>query len=560
MTPRLNNTNFAPSNRSLMLVYSFVLTLVTCAAVNAEDVATTKVAVRPEVLHAPLTSPIAPPVTTPNYFGDQYQPNLFDGSPPIAPSEEETRQTEITARYQDSRMLGFLRSASLGQMTNLYLEASRMIDSRHVSPLSYEQRTRGSLTSLIEALHNPAFLQAAGVSANPAAVQTLQGELSQLMNSPARSANEALGVMQYAAELANRRLGVRREAVALEFFNGTLDSLDKYTAFVPTKTGNGPVGHAPELDTYNVAALEEHVVGIGVELKTHESGALIMGVIENGPAAQAGLTNGDLIVAINGRSVRGQSLSEIADQITGPAGSSVALGVERNGRQGSVNLTRRSVYVGSVSGAQMLDTTIGYVRLKQFSESSAEDLEKAMWTLYRGGMKTLVLDLRGNPGGLLTEAVQVSDLFLPGGRIVATRGRNADDNSVEQARYERTWNIPLVVLVDENSASASEIFAAAIQDNGRGVLVGRKSYGKGTVQTHFPLQTVAGELKLTTAKFYSPSGREMAGAGVTPDVASAKRHEPFAVAATADADIAAAVQVARTSTPAQLAANAGQRR
>jgi carboxyl-terminal processing protease len=413
---------------------------------------------------------------------------------------------------------------------------------------------------LIEALHNPAFLQAAGVSANPAAVQTLQGELSQLMNSPARSANEALGVMQYAAELANRRLGVRREAVALEFFNGTLDSLDKYTAFVPTKTGNGPVGHAPELDTYNVAALEEHVVGIGVELKTHESGALIMGVIENGPAAQAGLTNGDLIVAINGRSVRGQSLSEIADQITGPAGSSVALGVERNGRQGSVNLTRRSVYVGSVSGAQMLDTTIGYVRLKQFSESSAEDLEKAMWTLYRGGMKTLVLDLRGNPGGLLTEAVQVSDLFLPGGRIVATRGRNADDNSVEQARYERTWNIPLVVLVDENSASASEIFAAAIQDNGRGVLVGRKSYGKGTVQTHFPLQTVAGELKLTTAKFYSPSGREMAGAGVTPDVASAKRHEPFAVAATADADIAAAVQVARTSTPAQLAANAGQRR
>jgi carboxyl-terminal processing protease len=309
-----------------------------------------------------------------------------------------------------------------------------------------------------------------------------------------------------------------------------------------------------------VAALEEHVVGIGVELKTHESGALIMGVIENGPAAQAGLTNGDLIVAINGRSVRGQSLSEIADQITGPAGTSVALGVERNGRQGSVNLTRRSVYVGSVSGAQMLDTTIGYVRLKQFSESSAEDLEKAMWTLYRGGMKTLVLDLRGNPGGLLTEAVQVSDLFLPGGRIVATRGRNADDNSVEQARYERTWNIPLVVLVDENSASASEIFAAAIQDNGRGVLVGRKSYGKGTVQTHFPLQTVAGELTLTTAKFYSPSGREMAGAGVTPDVASAKRHEPFAVAATADADIAAAVQVARTSTPAQLAANAGQRR
>src|SRR5690606_1014813 len=126
-------------------------------------------------------------------------------------------------------------------------------------------------------------------------------------------------------------------------------------------------------------------------------------------------------------------------------------------------------------------------------------------------------DLRGNPGGLLDVCVDVSDMFLPRGTIVSTRGRNASDNSTEVATGPKTWSVPLVVLIDENSASASEIFAAAIQENARGVIVGRNSYGKGTVQTHFPMNTVSAILKMTTAKFYSPNGREMAGAGVTPD-------------------------------------------
>ena len=134
-----------------------------------------------------------------------------------------------------------------------------------------------------------------------------------------------------------------------------------------------------------------------------------------------------------------------------------------------------------------------------------------MWSLHRQGMRSLVLDLRGNPGGLLDESIDICNLFLPSGRIVATRGRNASDNMDESATWSRTWSTPLVVLVDGDSASASEIFAAAVQENGRGVIVGRKTYGKGTVQTHFPLRTVSGELKLTTAKFYSPRGREMAG-------------------------------------------------
>ena len=195
----------------------------------------------------------------------------------------------------------------------------------------------------------------------------------------------------------------------------------------------------------------------------------------------------------------------------------------------------------------------GYIRLKQFSESSTKDLEAAMMKLHNGGMQSLILDLRGNPGGLLTQSITVSDLFLTQGTIVSTRGRNESDNSSEVAKFDRTWSTPLVVLVDDNSASASEIFAAAVQDNKRGVLVGRKSYGKGTVQTHFPMKSANASLKLTTAKFYAPSGREMAGQGVTPEYMVNQPNADLATTLTEDADVIAALQVIQSGVPTQLA-------
>ncbi|MEW4527812.1 S41 family peptidase [Maioricimonas sp. JC845] len=494
-----------------------------------------------------------------------YQPDRPDApgglpwtpEPPAAPvtptTPEPTRPTkptpqmEITSRYQDPRMLNFLAAGNLNQLVSLYLEVSQMIDARHVNPLSYEVRTQQALETLAEAVNNPAYLQANGISPNPTAISNFQSQLTQLAQTqPARSANEAVGMMQWAADIGQRELGLRPEAVALEFLNGTLDALDPYSSFIPAQTGLGPG-----------AGLEEHIVGIGVELKADEAGALVMGVLEGGPAAEARLQKGDLIVGIDGRSVTGQGLNQIADLITGPSGTSVRLQIRRDGRDYNATLVRRSIYVSSVAGTQMIDAETGYVRLKQFSESSAEDLGKAMWDLYNRGMNTLVLDLRGNPGGLLTEAIQVSDLFLPQGTIVSTKGRNAQDNMMETANWSQTWRLPLVVLVDEYSASASEIFAAAIQENGRGVIVGRRTYGKGTVQTHFPLRTVSGELKLTTAKFYSPNGREMAGAGVTPDVTVAAGSDVTDLQN--DADVRAALQVIASNQASDLASNAGQR-
>lgn len=475
------------------------------------------------------------------------------GSTPATTGSEDLSVLKISARYQNAEMLSLLNRTSLQEITSLFSEASTMIDTRHVSPNSYEDRTRAALEGVSKALENPAFLQANRVSPNPQSIAAVQQQLLQMAYSqPARSMSESVGLMQYAAELANRQLGIRKEAVALEYLNATIDSLDKYSALMPKSAGGSP---GASLEPHRTAGLEENIVGLGVEMTPHAQGALLDGVVEGSPAAGLGLKAGDIIIAVNMKSVAGQSLSMIADQIGGRAGTSVTLDIDRNGQKLRGTAVRRQFYVSSVSGTKMLDPNakVGYIKLKQFSESSKEDLEKAMWSLHNQGMTGLVLDLRGNPGGLLNESVDISNMFLPSGTIVSTRGRNAEDNTQETANFDKTWAVPLVLLVDENSASASEIFAAAIQDNGRGVLMGRHSYGKGTVQTHFPLRSVSGVLKLTTAKFYSPSGREMAGAGVEPDVPVTVQTTGYRGTTDNDADLQTALQVMASGTPSQMA-------
>ncbi len=516
-----------------------------------------RTALKPEAgMNHNFTAPMpnAAPFGAPSLGGQIGQPWSVPQSSPFAPpapsQNEKTPQEKIAGRALDARMVGFLQTASYNQIANLYTEVSRMIDTRHVNPPSYEQRTSAALNALAFAVATPEFLQANRVNPNPQAVAGLQQEFARMAQSqPARSSGEALGLMQWAAEMSNQRIGVRREAIALEFLNGTLDSLDRYSAFVPGRSQMGPS-----------ASLQERIVGIGVELKTHESGVLVVGVIDNGPAAAAGLRKGDIIVGINGRNLRGLGLSQAADLISGPQGTNVNVQVQRQGQVFQAAIPRRQVYISSVVDTKFLDSarTVGYVRIKQFSDSTAEDLTKEMTKLHNGGMQSVVLDLRGNPGGLLTECIDVTNLFLPSGTIVMTKGRTSGDNSSVQAKRPNTWSMPLVVLVDDHSASASEIFAAAIQENGRGMVVGRRSYGKGTVQTHFPLQTVSGELKLTTAKFYSPSGREMSGQGVVPDVVVPKAPGAIETDEMRDADLLAALRVVQSGRPAQLAQEAGQ--
>jgi carboxyl-terminal processing protease len=191
-----------------------------------------------------------------------------------------------------------------------------------------------------------------------------------------------------------------------------------------------------------------------------------------------------------------------------------------DGKTQSYRLTRRHVEVESVAQAKLVDRAygIGYIQLTGFQKSSADELDKAVGSLNRQGMNTLILDLRGNPGGLLNVAVEIAERFLDQGVVVSTRGRAAGQSQIYRVRSRGVWSMPVVVLIDRDSASASEILAGALKENSRATVVGERSYGKGSVQSIFALRAAPAGLKLTTAKFYSPLNRPYSEQGVEPDV------------------------------------------
>ena len=451
--------------------------------------------------------------TDPN-SGSRSSTNGVDPLTPPLPrhdggGEAEALSERITARYQNPNTVRTIRSLSSDQAIRLFREVSVQTDARHLEPTSYDLRVRRALRNLALTLENPAATQALGISRQSFQADGFRNSLSRLwdrMNVHSRS--DAEKVMRNVMQQARQVQGMTPGMVAFEFSHATVDTLDRFSALEPSEQQRGPS-----------AALESEMVGIGIEVKEQDDGLLVMRALRGGPAAEAGLSSGDVITAIDRRSLRGMPMAQSVDLIKGQSGSRIRLQIERSGgRSQSVTLTRRRFRIWSVNDVRMVSgTDVGYLNLSQFSQTSTQEVDEALQKLYRSGMESLILDLRGNPGGLLTTCVQITNRFLPCGTIVSTRGRLSDDNMHESATYTRTWNTPLVVLVNEDSASASEIFAAAIQDNGRGVVVGEKSYGKGTVQTHFPLQAIQGNLRLTTARFYSPSGRAMSGSGVTPD-------------------------------------------
>ena len=436
----------------------------------------------------------------------------------------------ISARYSNPVNVRAVGSMTSTQAMALYREVSQQTDQRHLEPSSYDLRIRRGLRNLGIALENPTFTRSLGVQVDSFRVDGFRTTLSRIAETMnVANYNDAQGVVQRVMQEAQNVPGLSPNVVAFEFANATVDTLDKFSALEPAEPGRGASLDRQRAEQVRSAALESEIVGIGVEVKVHESGLLIMKALRAGPAAEAGLKSGDIITAVDGRSINGMPLTNSVDLMKGTAGSRMQLRIVRNGSQGTdVTLVRRRVRVYTVNDYKLLPGTenVAYMSLSQFGEKSTEELDQALMELHNKGMKSLVIDLRGNPGGLLNVCVDITNRFLPCGTIVSTKGRLASDNMVETASYERTWSTPLVVLVDGDSASASEIFAAAVQDNRRGIVVGERSYGKGTVQTHFPLSSVSGNLRLTTARFYSPNGKAMSGEGVTPDVRIADADGP----------------------------------
>ncbi len=257
--------------------------------------------------------------------------------------------------------------------------------------------------------------------------------------------------------------------------------------------------------------LQGNFQGIGVEYNVIQDTVVVMNVIRGGPAETAGLLTGDRLVAADGSSIVGDSAVErtIKKKLRGAAGSLVNVSIVRRGVTGVaiIKITRGSVPIYSVEAAYMLAPEVGYIRLSRFAETSTAEFLKASDTLLKQGMKKLVFDLRGNGGGLLSAAEEISDEFLPDGQmIVYTKGRFDGESKTMATMKGSLEKIPLAILIDENSASASEIVAGAVQDNDRGIIIGRRSFGKGLVQEEKKLSD-GSAFRLTIARYYTPTGR-----------------------------------------------------
>lgn len=360
------------------------------------------------------------------------------------------------------------------------------------------------------ALLDPQFISANQLTLSPDQIQSMRQKLSQL--SSQRRVTSSRQLVQFADEvsrLVELQLQLKSTATLLEFITAAANGLDHYSSYLTSDQLR---------EVYS--QIEGNFVGLGVELKADNGALLIVHVIPGSPAERSGIKSDDRIVAVDGKSTAEMSTDEAASMLTGTEGSWVRVSVYTPGEHPRVlNVRREHVEVPSLEDAQIIDSDFGiaYVRIPTFQKTTSRDLEAALWNLHRQGMKSLVLDLRGNPGGLLTSSVEVADKFLTQGNIVSTRGRSPQEDFNYQAHYGGTWRVPLVVLIDGDSASASEIFAAAIKDNKRGRIVGETSFGKGSVQGIFPLGFAGAGIRLTTAKFYSPKGTPISLRGVTPD-------------------------------------------
>ena len=261
--------------------------------------------------------------------------------------------------------------------------------------------------------------------------------------------------------------------------------------------------------------------GLGIQISSQNGVPKVIAPIDGTPADKAGMQPGDLIVAVNGQSTQGMGLTKIVRILRGDPGTKVTISVLRGNKSPfDVTITRSIIQVASVK-SKMLANNVGYARITEFGEDTAADFKKAVEGLKgqaNGGLKGFVLDLRNDPGGLLTAAVAIGGDLLGSGTVVSIRGRNPEDQHVYKSNgSELLSNVPVVVLINGASASASEIVAGALQDRKRGTIMGTQSFGKGSVQTVIPLNG-HGALRLTTALYYTPSGRSIQGQGISPNV------------------------------------------
>ncbi|MEN6497649.1 MAG: S41 family peptidase [Thermoguttaceae bacterium] len=418
---------------------------------------------------------------------------------------------DVARRYNDSSFRDSLLRLSFNESLDLYSEVLLKIQTHYVEAPHWKELVERGTNAFEVAMSEPAFLEGCRVRTDGPALDQFRQELRRTLGPRMiQSRNDARTSVSLVAAMAAERLGVSQNAVVLEYACGAADTLDLYSSYLTPGQLN---------DIYS--QIEGNFVGLGIELKADNGSLLIVRVIPGSPAQKGGLRDGDRILAVDGQQTRDCSTDRAANLLQGEAGSVANLVVESPNQQPrQLRIRRERVEVPSIDDVRIVDRPqgVGYLKLTCFQKTTSRDLDTALWNLHRQGMRSLIIDLRGNPGGLLVSAVEVADKFIERGVIVSTHGRNSQEDFTYSAHEPGTWRMPLVLIIDQDSASAAEIFAGAIRDHRRGTLVGTRSYGKGSVQGIFPLGSSSAGLRLTTAKFYSPKGYPFVGVGVQPDL------------------------------------------
>ena len=316
--------------------------------------------------------------------------------------------------------------------------------------------------------------------------------------------------------------------------NGLLQSLDPYSAYMTPES----------LESMQTETSGEFG-GVGIEVGMEAGVVKVISPIDDTPASKAGLKAGDYIVKINNTQVQGKSLMEAVELMRGPVGSSIEITVRRRGEKKALifNIKREIIEVQSVK-FELLEDNIGYIRLTSFNENSSTQIKEKIEKLNKNkNLKGYILDLRNNPGGLLSQAIEISDFFLENGEIVSTRSRQPSENRKWFAKKGDLINgKTLLVLINYGSASASEIVAGALKDHKRAIILGENSYGKGSVQSIIPLKN-KGAIRLTIAKYYLPSGKSISGVGITPDIEVVESSDEFKINSETDNQLNFAIKL-----------------
>ena len=316
--------------------------------------------------------------------------------------------------------------------------------------------------------------------------------------------------------------------------NGVLQSLDPYSAYM-----------SPESFENMQTETSGEFGGLGIEVSMEAGVVKVISPLDDSPAYEAGVKAGDYIVKINNIQVQGKTLNEAVEIMRGPVGSDIEITVRRKGVKKALvfNITRKIIKVRSVK-SKIIDNNIGYIRLTAFNENSSNQIKKKINEFNKNeNIEKFILDLRNNPGGLLSQAIKITDFFLSSGEIVSTKSRQENENRKWFAQAGDILNgETLVVLINNGSASASEIVAGALKDHKRAILVGENSYGKGSVQSIIPLRN-KGAIRLTISKYYLPSGESISEVGVAPDIVVAEDNDNFRIDTDSDNQLTYAIKL-----------------